>query len=232
MVFTLIYLDIGGLAEPIRLAFKVGLIEFIDRRVTYDEIAQMRAAGYLPNSQVPVLQLDDGSVHGQANAILRYVGKLAGLYPDEYQLRIESALETIADIHKSLIPLWYSHTIGRSPSDGQFLPGTELTPEQQAATLAAVEGVILPARLSQLNRLVMVGGMTGPFICGELPSIADISLCVLVKGLEMGTLCDGLHLHLSDAHGAGAGADLYPNINKMIEKLQELPGMAAYTWSR
>ena len=48
-----------GLAEPVRLALAVGEIAFEDRRVGYDEVARMRAAGELPFGQVQTQQVFD-----------------------------------------------------------------------------------------------------------------------------------------------------------------------------
>ena len=42
---TLTYLDMPGLAEPIRMALRLGEIDFVDRRVGYEEIGRMREAG-------------------------------------------------------------------------------------------------------------------------------------------------------------------------------------------
>jgi len=111
MTLTLTYLDIPGLAEPIRLALWVGNVPFVDKRVDYAEIARMRASGELPTGQVPVLQLADGSVYSQAGALLRYAGRQAAdpcpcLYPPALQLQVDAALETIADLHKSFLPAW------------------------------------------------------------------------------------------------------------------------------
>ncbi|KAJ1491165.1 hypothetical protein T484DRAFT_1775666 [Baffinella frigidus] len=48
---SITYLDIKGLAEPVRLALTVGGVAFEDRRVGYDEVARLRAAGELPFGQ-------------------------------------------------------------------------------------------------------------------------------------------------------------------------------------
>ena len=42
---TLKYLDTKGLAEPARLALTVGRIPFEDVRVSYEDVARLRAAG-------------------------------------------------------------------------------------------------------------------------------------------------------------------------------------------
>ena len=92
----------------------------------------------LPFSQVPVLQLPDGSFHGQAGSLLRYAGTLSGMYPQRQQLSIDSILCVIDDIHKAFIPLWYKRFLSRNPLTGEFFEGTMLTQEQQDAALNAV----------------------------------------------------------------------------------------------
>ena len=77
---TLYYFDIQGPAEPARLALTIGGIEFTDKRVTFDEMKAMRAAGELKGGgQVPQLHIGD-QVLSQSNAIATYCSKLAGLY--------------------------------------------------------------------------------------------------------------------------------------------------------
>ena len=49
-ILTVLYAK--GYAEHVRLALTVGGIAFEDRRVGYDEVARMRAAGELPFGQV------------------------------------------------------------------------------------------------------------------------------------------------------------------------------------
>jgi hypothetical protein len=59
-----------------------------------------RSEGLLPFGQVPVVEID-GAVYAQSNALLRYIGRRAGLYPDGVdQLRCDIVLEAIADIDR------------------------------------------------------------------------------------------------------------------------------------
>ena len=80
----LTYFDFsGGRAEPARLAFHLGGIPFEDDRFAPADFPQVRKA--TPLNQVPVLQIGERVVT-QSDAITRYAGKLAGLYPqDELQ---------------------------------------------------------------------------------------------------------------------------------------------------
>ena len=80
----LTYFDIhGGRGEPARLAMAIGGIAFEDHRFSFPEFAEVRKA--TPFGQVPTLEVNGVQVT-QCDAITRYVGKLAGLYPtDAYQ---------------------------------------------------------------------------------------------------------------------------------------------------
>ena len=70
----------GGRAEPIRLALAIGGVAFEDHRFGFPEFAEVRKT--VPFGQVPVLHVDGVQVT-QSDAILRYAGKLAGLYPTD-----------------------------------------------------------------------------------------------------------------------------------------------------
>merc|ERR1712137_216846 len=100
---TLTYFGVPGRAEPIRLAFFIGGIEFEDTRITYPEFGGLKQSGVLPNGQVPVLDLD-GKRYFQSIALLRYAGKRAGLYPDDplLALQVDQAVDTLQDLTNAL----------------------------------------------------------------------------------------------------------------------------------
>lgn len=69
-----------GLAEAIRLTFFMGDVPFVDERLTEEQFAELKPS--LPFGQVPVLDIDDGKVVvAQSQALLRYAGRLAKLFP-------------------------------------------------------------------------------------------------------------------------------------------------------
>jgi len=80
----LTYFDFdGGRGEPARLALHIGGIPFEDERVNPKDWPQFRDR--TPFQALPTLEVD-GKVVAQSNTINRYVGKLAGLYPqDDWQ---------------------------------------------------------------------------------------------------------------------------------------------------
>ena len=191
------YLDIKGFAEPIRLCFVVGKVEFEDKRVTYDEITTMRSNGELPFSQVPVLRIDDGDgslpqSYGQTTAILRWAGVKTGLYKHHLQLKIDTMLEAFADIHKALVPAWYRHACGRSPITGEMYEKTKLTSEQYTAVLEALSTEILPFRFELIEKCHNQNFGSPQFLCDHDLTIADLVLYTLVTGIQDGSFCDGL----------------------------------------
>ena len=79
--YKLSYFDVdGGRAEPVRIAFHAAGINFDDHRISFPEFGEMRNS--LRFNAVPVLEIDGQQVT-QSNAMTRFVGKKAGLYPTD-----------------------------------------------------------------------------------------------------------------------------------------------------
>ena len=70
----------GGRGDPARLALSIGGIPFEDDRVAPSDWPARKVN--MPFGALPVLEVD-GQTVSQSNAINRYVGKLANLYPDD-----------------------------------------------------------------------------------------------------------------------------------------------------
>jgi glutathione S-transferase len=96
--YKLTYFDFdGGRGEPIRIAFHAAGIDFEDNRISFPEFTEMRQSARF--NAVPVLEIDGAAVT-QSNAISRYVGKLAGLYPEDdlQALYCDEALGALEDL--------------------------------------------------------------------------------------------------------------------------------------
>ena len=101
--YKLTYFDIdGGRAEPIRIAFHAAGIEFEDVRLTFPEFMEQRQS--LRFTCAPVLEIDGDQVT-QSNGIARYVGKLAGLYPqdDMQALYCDEVVGAVEDLLHSMV---------------------------------------------------------------------------------------------------------------------------------
>ena len=98
MSFKLYYFDIYGRAEAIRMLLTHAKQEFEDHRINNEQVAELKAAGKLEFGQLPMLE-HDGKNLVQSWAILRYLGKLFGYYPEtvEDAYRVDSTLDAIED---------------------------------------------------------------------------------------------------------------------------------------
>lgn len=79
-ILTLTYFEFRGRVEPSRLTCVIGGIPFSNAVVPSEEFADRKKD--LPLQQLPLLFVDQEGkervIVGQSDAILRYVGKLAG----------------------------------------------------------------------------------------------------------------------------------------------------------
>lgn len=166
--YKLSYFDFdGGRGEPIRIAFHAAGIEFEDKRISFPEFGEMR--GDTRFNSVPVLDIDGAEV-SQSNAINRYVGKMAGLYPDDdlQALYCDEAMGAIEDL---------SHYVVRTFG----LEGDEL----KQARMQLVDGW-LSTYLRGLQDLLTRGG--GEYFADNRLTIADLKVFVQTRSLLSGNL--------------------------------------------
>lgn len=195
----LTYFDFhGGRAEPARLAMHLGGIPFEDHRFTFSDFAEVRKA--TPFGQVPTLQVD-GTVVTQSDAIIRYVGKLAGLYPlDAYQaLLCDEVMCVVEDANVRLVPSF------RMAGD-----------EQKAARLALVDGP-MPMYLGWLQSQLMAHG--GEYFADNRLTVADLKVFVDVRGLNSGRL-DHVPTDLVEK--------VAPALNAHMERIANMPAVLQY----
>ncbi|GFN74333.1 glutathione s-transferase [Plakobranchus ocellatus] len=98
----LVYFNIRGRGELIRLILHAGAITFTDERIPYEEWAQCK--NQAPNGQVPYVEVD-GKQYGEVLPIVRFVAKkcaLQGKREDE-QFYVEILLEQIHKFRDQLI---------------------------------------------------------------------------------------------------------------------------------
>ncbi len=166
--YKLTYFDFdGGRGEPIRIALHAAGINFEDNRLSFAEFGRMRQ-GTRFNS-VPVLEIDGAAVT-QSNAISRYIGKMAGLYPtDDLQaLYCDEALDALEDLTHYIV-----QTFG--------LQGEEL----RVAREKLVDGW-LSIYLRGLGELLARGG--GEYFADNGLTVADLKAFVQTRSLGSGNL--------------------------------------------
>jgi glutathione S-transferase len=196
---TLTYFDMhGGRGEPARLALHIGGIAFEDKRFPFSEFAEVRKS--TPLKQVPTLQVD-GVLVTQSDAITRYAGKLAGLYPtDAFQaLLCDEVLDAVEDVNVKL-----GLTFG--------LTGDAL----KEARTALVDGP-LPLYLGWLQSQLQAHG--GEFFADHRLTVADLKVFVFLRGLSSGRL-DHVPTDLVEK--------VAPLLNAHVQRIAQTPAVLQY----
>lgn len=188
----------GGRAEPVRLALHLGGVAFEDHRFTFPEFAAFRTT--TPFGQVPTLHVDGVQVT-QSDAILRYAGKLAGLYPTD-------PLQALLCDEVAYVVEEASVRIGPT-----FRMSGE---EQKAARLALVNGS-MPVYLAWLQAQLEAHG--GEFFADNRLTVADLKVFVDVRGLNSGRL-DHVPTDLVER--------VAPALNAHMQRVASTPGVQAY----
>ncbi|MCF8168662.1 MAG: glutathione S-transferase family protein [Rhodoferax sp.] len=188
----------GGRGEPARLALAIGGIAFEDHRFSFPEFPEIKKTA--PLGQVPILHVDGVQVT-QCDAINRYVGKLAGLYPtDPYQaLLCDEVMYVVEEANAKLSP--------------SFRMAGE---EQKAARLALVNGS-MPQYLGWLQQQLLAHG--GEYFADNRLTVADLKVFVDVRGLNSGRL---------DHVPANLVEQVAPALNAHMQRVAQNPAVVAY----
>ncbi len=201
--YKLTYFDFdGGRGEPVRIAFHAAGIAFEDHRISFQEFMQVRDE--MPFRCAPVLEIDGVTVT-QSNSMLRYVGKMANLYPDDSleALYCDEAMGAVEDLLHHVV-----HTFG--------LEGVEL----KAAREQLTDGWITTF-VKGYGDLLARGG--GKYIADGRLTVADLKVYEQVRSLRSGNL-DHVPTDLVDR--------LAPGLVEHQERIAKDPVVAGYYASR
>lgn len=201
--YKLSYFDFdGGRGEPIRIALHAAGIEFEDHRVTFPEFSEMRKTTRF--NAVPVMEIDGEEV-SQSNALSRYIGKMAGLYPkDDLQaLYCDEVLDALEDVNHYIV-----RTFG--------LEGDALK-----AAREKLAGGWLTIYLRGLDELLARGG--GKYFADNQMTVADLKVFVQIRALSAGTL---------DHVPADLAQKVAPSLVEHKKRVEEDPRVVAYYASR
>ena len=195
----LTYFDFhGGRAEPVRLALHLGGIAFDDHRFGFADFPAVRQTA--PLGQVPVLEVDGVAVT-QSDAMLRYAGKRAELYPtDIFQAMLCDEVMAAAE------------DVGNKVGETFGLKGDAL----QQARQVLVDGP-LTKYLGWLQAQLQAHG--GVYFADGRLTIADLKVFVFVRSLNSGSL-DHVPNDLVQR--------IAPALNAHGQRVAETPGVAQY----
>ncbi|SDE14533.1 glutathione S-transferase [Paracoccus isoporae] len=170
-------------------------VELVDVEDGSPAIAQAKQAGVLPFGKAPVLELDDGRLLPESNAILVYLGEGTAFMPDDAVTRAEMLgwMFWEQNQHEGVIAV---RAALRCYENRRHLA----TPERMAELLDRGHALLrnMEARLSGHD-----------WLAGDAPSLADISLYA--------------YTHTAAARG-GFDMDGFPGINAWLGRIAALPG--------
>lgn len=163
-----IYFDYAGRAEALRVVLTLGGITFKDTRVSMPDFVAMRDK--LAYKSLPVMKIN-GVAHAQSCALLRYCGKLSGMYPDGLlrAARVDEVVETIMEFVEGI------ESVRTDVSDSEYVKNVGGVLDESVPRL--IGGLEKRLEMFEEER-VLEGGGGGRFVLGDEISVADVAVYV------------------------------------------------------
>ncbi|MEM7083374.1 MAG: glutathione S-transferase family protein [Pseudomonadota bacterium] len=195
----LTYFDMhGGRGEPVRIALHAAGVSFDDERLSFKDFFAMRSS--TPLDAVPVMTVD-GTDYTQSNSMLRYVGRQAGLYPDDsWQAFL---CDEIMDVTEDLL----HQVVATFGLEGDAL---------KTARQSLVEGGITRYLKLVDTRLTAAGGR---YLAGNQLTVADLKTFIQLRAFAAGVL-DHVPTDICDT--------LAPSVAAYGQRIGEEPIVTAY----
>ena len=204
------YFDIKGKGESIRLICAYGGLELEDHRFeSRDQFLAMKASSRLSFGQVPMLEVDGKVAMVQSAAIMRYLGKLTGLYPmDDHILaqKIDAIMDQVSDVFMGSTVLTYG-----------LRYAIDLSPEAKEKCYGIFNETVLPTHLKRAER-VLQSSSTGWMAGTTEPSPADfVWYCSLVNMAAKKEMSD-----------ENKSLSAFPKLKAFMEKFESLEAIKEY----
>lgn len=194
---TLLSMPSSGNSYKVRLLLALLGLDYLHVALEYQtpELAEAKAAGRLPTGKLPVLELQDGRVLPESNAILWHLAQGTAFLPDDpfAQARVLSWMFFEQNRHETTIAV-------RAALRSYPHRAADATPERLASLLDAGNAAlgVLDAHLAGRDWLE-----------GDRPSIADIALYA--------------YSHAAETRG-GYDLGPYPEVRAWLARVAALPG--------
>ncbi|KAA1074283.1 hypothetical protein PGT21_003405 [Puccinia graminis f. sp. tritici] len=196
--YKLSYFDAKGRAEAIRVAFHCGGIPFADERLSREQFAEKKET--FPFGQVPVLTVDDKTMIPQEVAILHYVGRLTGLYPNDAEeaVKVDVIINLANDFYSSMSVFYMPDNPGKEHLKKMVVDDK------------------LPKLFGYLEKYLAKSGTT--FSAGNKLTIADLRLYSIISSCQSGLL-DGCPTHI---------VDKFPHVIKLFQAIDAHEKVASW----
>jgi glutathione S-transferase len=214
----LVYFNIEGAAEKVRLAFKLTGINFVDERVSFADWSTMKAT--MPNGQLPVMYTND-DVFCQSSAMTRWVAKHGdgSLYPVG-NMSLCFKIDELVGLAEDEARDWRNAVmINMRPIELGHPDGFQSTEEGKAVIKSMRETYMrdtLPKYMAQLKNALAKNG--GPFLTGSIPTLADIWWLPRMRNLVSGIV----------DHVPKDCLDVYPEVLTWRDAMMSIPEIAAH----
>eukprot|EP00931_Biecheleriopsis_adriatica_P106589 TRINITY_DN81017_c0_g1_i1.p1 TRINITY_DN81017_c0_g1~~TRINITY_DN81017_c0_g1_i1.p1 ORF type:complete len:239 (-),score=59.00 TRINITY_DN81017_c0_g1_i1:232-948(-) len=217
---TLLHFDTPGKTEAIRLAFHWGKIPFDEFRFKdREELKQMKLAGKLKIGQVPgqlpALVVQGKKTLSQSGAILRYIGRQAGLYPEDpvVAAQIDAIIDEEADALMGLRITKYMDPPFKEP----FGFAAWITDDGDVESRRdEINQEIIPKRMALLEAAIITGRTD--WLAGTPgPTIADFFWVPIFQMIQSGEW--------------GVPASVmkpFKQLQKLVKRFLALPAIAEY----
>jgi len=188
-----------------------------DTRLTRDEFVSMKSSGKLKLGQVPAL-ISDGTQICQSNAIMRYLGKLTGLYPADNiaAANVDMLLDEEIDMFMGLSCATYRERFGFGSLDDHT--ATKCRED--------VANEVLPRHLGFLEKILESYANDGGSVSGWLANTKGPSIVDFVYAPRLQWLKSGLNNIPTTI------IDPYPRVMAFLERFYAHPKIAEYYASR
>lgn len=175
----------------------IGRLDFEDVRIKSDEWPALKPK--TPYLSLPLISID-GVEYAQSQAILKYIGKLTGLYPTDPKdaLLVDEVAYTLIDMARGFFPVLSNKSLNDD--------------EKSAKTLELVDRYWGGVERRLQNPAV---ANDGPFILGDQVSVADLGLVNSYNGFKT-----DLNKIVSDEVLAK-----YPRMAQIAEAVMNLPAV-------
>jgi len=159
----------GGRGEEVRLALAIAGVEFDDNRISRESFNALKHD--LPFAMLPVIDIEGHGTIGQTNAILRLIGRLHGLIPEEpfEAARHDALMDAVEDLRWRI-------TRTMNIQDGA----------EKKAAREQLSKDFIPQWGIWVERLIG----DGPFVNGARPGVADIKIHMVCNWLSDGRIDD------------------------------------------
>lgn len=212
---TLTYFNFGGRADPLRLAAVIGKVPFTNKVVEFKDWPDMKPT--LPLAQVPYLEVEEPGKEKdlivQSYAIVRYIGKLGGLYPEDLvqAMKVDSYMDTVLEIRRFI-------EMSIQGAKMWLVADEAWTTEEVLGIrrrIAEDKEYGLPFYLSYFENALKENG---DWLVGNSITIADLQLHHLCTWFSSGSL-DGIPSTLIDT---------YPLVKAHGERIEDIPEVKGF----